>query len=408
MEGLWTASFGSTRRVRSAVCAVLAMGALGLTAATASASATLRADYQFQNTLTSSFGAPPALTNLGPSANSFATETVNGSSQAVLTFPAENGVQLAPTTNVIANGNYTIVVLLRFATLTNRAWQRIVDFQNGTSDRGLYSYKGTLELYPYARGTKATIKAEEYVLVVLTRNSAGTVIGYVNGAEQFSYDDSSTSAAVIDPNNKLRFFRDNETGGPSGESSAGAVARIQLYDDALTAEQVAGLFHDPGSSGTASANAESLSFAKQMVDTIGPRQTVVVTNTGRGDLSIHHARMTGANLDDFLLSSDTCSGSTLLVGQSCSIGVRFAPSASGQSSATLLVSSDDPLSPLNITLSGTGYRHVRHITCKNKITGKIGKHGHQTRRRCVAKRHAAKRHAHRHRTGRVGHRHAVR
>ncbi len=90
---------GQRRRINLATCSIaLAMSVTGWTTAAASASATLRADYQFQNTLASSLGAPPALTTLGSGTNSFATESVNGSSLTVLTFPAENGVQLAPTT----------------------------------------------------------------------------------------------------------------------------------------------------------------------------------------------------------------------------------------------------------------------------------------------------------------------
>jgi hypothetical protein len=36
-------------------------------------------------------------------------------------------------------------------------------------------------------------------------------------------------------NNALRFFRDNESGGPTTEHAAGSVARIWLYDGALSA-----------------------------------------------------------------------------------------------------------------------------------------------------------------------------
>lgn len=387
---------GQRRRINLSVfCVMFLLSVAGWVAATSSASAALRADYQFQNTLASSVGASPALTALGLGTNSFATESVNGSSQAVLTFPAENGVQLAPTTGVIPNGNYTLVVLFRFAQLTDRPWQRIVDFQDGTSDRGLYSHEGALEVYPYAKGATATIKAEEYVVVVLTRDSAGTVTGYVDGTKQFSYDDSSTQAAVIDANNTLRFFRDNETGGPSGESSAGAVARIQLYDEALTAEQVAGLpSAPPTETGIATANVGSVSFAAQPLGTLSAPQTVVITNTGHGSLNIQRVQMTGANLDDFLLSSDGCSYTTLLVGESCSIGVRFAPSARKQRSATLSVRSSDPLSPLKIAVFGTGGRTIKGITCVRMI-GKAQR-GKHARANCATIKRRTGRHATRH------------
>lgn len=338
-----------------ALIAALAMGVLSWIATAASATATPSADYQFQNALASSVGTPPALTDLGPDANSFASGAVNGSSQAVLTFPADNGVQLAPTTGVIPNDTYTIAVLFRFATVTGGdGWRRIVDFKDGTSDRGLYVYRGALELYPDARGTTATIKAEGYVQVVLTRDSTGTVTGYVDGAKQFSFDDSLLNDAVIDANNTLRFFRDNESGGFPGEASAGAVARIRLYDEALTAEQVAALSGNPVSTGMLSANVASLAFASQPLGTLSTPQVLVVTNIGHSDLPIARARMTGADLNDFLLSSDGCSNITLLVGESCAIGVRFAPSASGERSAMLSVSSADPLSPLETPVSGSG------------------------------------------------------
>jgi hypothetical protein len=397
-------SFVGQRRRNSlpVFCVMLALSVAGWATVASSAGAALRADYQFQNTLASSVGAPPPMTSLGFGTNSFATEPVNGSSQAVLTFPAENGVQLAPTMGVIPNGNYTFVVLFRFAQITSRPWQRIVDFQNGTSDRGLYSHEGSLEVYPYAKGATATIKAQEYVLVVLTRDSAGTVTGYVDGTKQFSYDDSSTQAAVIDANNTLRFFRDNESGGPSGESSAGAVARIQLYDEALTAEQVTGLpSGPPAETGAATANVGSVSFAAQPLGTLSAPQSVVVTNTGHNSLNIQRVQMTGANLDDFLLSSDGCSYNTLLVGESCSIGVRFAPSASKQRSAILSVRSSDPLSPLKISMFGIGGRTIKASACMKTI-GKA-RRGRHARANC-----AIKHHKHRHAAGQAGRRRPVR
>jgi Concanavalin A-like lectin/glucanases superfamily len=244
----WRCACGSRSVIRVApmvLCTALAFGVLGLTAATASATATLTADYEFQNTHASSVGTPPALTDIGPGTNSFATETVNGSARTVLTFPEDNGVQLSPTTGVIPNGTYTLMTLFRFTTVTKAGgvggYKRIIDFKHGQSDSGLYIREGFLRFYePYGEGT-TVIHPEEYVVIVLTRDSSGVVTGYVNGVTQFSFDDS-TEAAVIDGENTLRFFRDNEPPSPApGEASAGAVACIQMYDDALTAEQVAAL-----------------------------------------------------------------------------------------------------------------------------------------------------------------------
>lgn len=201
------------------------------------------ADYRFQGTRSSFVGTAPALTDIGTGGNSFAIDTVDGASRSVLQFPQGNGVQLQPTTGTIANDAYTIVVLFKFADVSN--FRRILDFKNGTSDTGLYVLNGNLIFYNVAAtGSGAPIAANTYVQVVLTRNATGTVTGYVNGAQQFSFNDS-TSNAVIDSNNALRFFKDNISGGATGEESAGSVARIRLYNCVLTASEVAALDQAP-------------------------------------------------------------------------------------------------------------------------------------------------------------------
>lgn len=201
---------------------------------------TPKADYQFQVTRSSAVGTAPALTDIGPGTNAFTTAAVDGTSHKMLSFPKDNGVQLSPTTGVISNGTYTIVALFEFDDVSS--WRRIVDFKNGTHENGLYVKNGDLEFYPHEIGSGAPIAANTYVQVALTRDSSGTVVGYVNGVQQFSFADTGNDA-VIDSNNTLRFFRDNEsgTGCCPDEESGGSVARIRLYDSALKASQVAAL-----------------------------------------------------------------------------------------------------------------------------------------------------------------------
>lgn len=207
------------------------------------------ADYRFQDTRSSSVGTAPALVDIcdaspagpctGVNANTFTTATVDGTSRRVLSFSEGNGLKLTPTTGVVWNGTYTIVAQFEFDSISD--YRRIIDFKNGTSDNGLYVHDGNLEFFrstASVSGTNAPIAPNTYVEVVLTRNSSGTVAGYVDGELQFSFSDYPTQTvpnqdAVIDTNNALRFFRDNESGGATGEVSAGSVARIRLYDEAL-------------------------------------------------------------------------------------------------------------------------------------------------------------------------------
>ena len=150
------------------------------------------------------------------------------------TFDDNSGVQLSPTANEMAPSAYTIVVLFESR---HEGFVRLIDFKNGTADTGLYSQEGYLSFYNLAAGA-ATI-GSTFVQVVLTRGADGTVSGYVDGAQQFTFTDT-TSQAVIS-NDTLRFFQDNTSGGAGFEASPGAVARIRLYDKALTASEVGSL-----------------------------------------------------------------------------------------------------------------------------------------------------------------------
>jgi hypothetical protein len=194
----------------------------------------LVAEYRFEDSRASSVGTAPEVTDVvveGNAPNAFATETVNGSPRRVLQFPQGNGLT-ASTSGVIPTTSYSIVVLLRFADVAG--FRRIVDFQNGSSDTGLYNFSGSLSFFGGASGTDSPITpsagGDPYHEVMITRDAANEVVGYVDGAEQFRFDDS-TGLAVIHPGQSLRFFADDAS--LSGEESAGAVARISLYDGPL-------------------------------------------------------------------------------------------------------------------------------------------------------------------------------
>jgi N-acetylneuraminic acid mutarotase len=207
------------------------------TSSYANATPPLTADYQFQNSLNSSIGDAPALTNRTspgqtcPSyCNTFGTDTVNGVSTTLLQFPQNNGVSLNPTTSVLSNnGVYTIAMLFKLDDVTG--YRRLIDYKNGTQDYGLYVYDGQLTLYAYGN-YGGTVPAGDYTLVVVTRNASGIFTAYVNCTQVFSVDDSVNGYALIDSSNTLHFFQDN---------SSGAVSRIRIYDGAMTPAEVAGL-----------------------------------------------------------------------------------------------------------------------------------------------------------------------
>jgi hypothetical protein len=128
-------------------------------------------------------------------------------------------------------------VVLQFRLDTTSGYKKLVDFADRATDPGLYTLSSLLDFYPAAAGTVATIPDATVVQVVMTRSAAGTVAGYVNGAPQFSFADT-TPYAVPATNGFDLFIDDMAT---AGENSAGVVARVRLYDGALTAQEVAAL-----------------------------------------------------------------------------------------------------------------------------------------------------------------------
>lgn len=207
------------------------------------ASANLVADFRFNGTHDSSVGSAPALVDLG--ANSFAAETVDATTCNVLTFPQGSGISLA-TDGLISSDTYSIVILFRFETTSS--YRKIMDFKNGTTDHGLYNQSQWLRFYTDASGANQVFQDNEYAQVVLTRDGATKqVTGYVNGAQEIQFTDSN-DRALIDSANTLRFLIDDTT--TSGaEASAGAVARLRVYDAVLTSGEVSALDRTHGDCG---------------------------------------------------------------------------------------------------------------------------------------------------------------
>ncbi|MBI4456920.1 MAG: hypothetical protein HY644_13625 [Acidobacteria bacterium] len=213
------------------------LSALPVVEFSAVTSARLKADYQFQNVLSSSVAGAPDLSNLGN--NTFGNVTVDGNPRTVLRFAANDGLALAPTTGVISPDTYTIVVLFSFTDISG--YRKILDFNNGTADRGLFIRDGELVLYPVGSGTGAPVAAGTFVQVVLTRGSDKRVVGYVNGVKQFTASDAEEDARISDQVT-LIFFRNKPD---SSGASAGSVARIRLYDGPISEEEVARLDRAP-------------------------------------------------------------------------------------------------------------------------------------------------------------------
>src|SRR5437899_191410 len=101
----------------------------------------------------------------------------------------------------------------------------------------------------------------------------------------------------------------------------------------------------------------SVSFGNVLVGSTGV-QNLTLTNSGGANLTIAQASFTGAG---FSISGLTFP-LTLAAGQSSSLSVQFAPTATGSASGSVSLVSNAPNSPSTIALSGTGVQPQLSIT----------------------------------------------
>jgi hypothetical protein len=100
-----------------------------------------------------------------------------------------------------------------------------------------------------------------------------------------------------------------------------------------------------------------LTFASQTVNSTSAAQNVTVTNTGSGPVSFTSFSIAGENSGSFALATGTnaCSPTgTLPANASCTIGVTFTPTTTGELSATLSIADNATGSPQLVVLNGTG------------------------------------------------------
>ncbi|HKW76881.1 MAG TPA: choice-of-anchor D domain-containing protein, partial [Terriglobales bacterium] len=123
---------------------------------------------------------------------------------------------------------------------------------------------------------------------------------------------------------------DNAVGSPQGVSLTG----IGINSPAITLSPV------------------SLIFSSRLVGTSSPPLTISMSNTGNATLNISSIAITGTNGGDFT-QGNNC-GATLAPTASCTISVVFTPTAGGQRTAGVAITSDARGSVPVVTLSGTG------------------------------------------------------
>lgn len=158
--------------------------------------------------------------------------------------PRNGGLSLS---NVLTSPVYTILFRTRIANPVNGGanfgYQKLVDFQNRTSDNGFYLNTTTAEFWNGGAQSTALggygVTPHASRVTILTRDVTGLFSTYIQGVLQHSFMDTAGDALFTGPGNIATFFDDDTiTGGT--EDPTGLVNYIAVWEDyAMTRNQAA-------------------------------------------------------------------------------------------------------------------------------------------------------------------------
>ncbi|HEY6786367.1 MAG TPA: discoidin domain-containing protein, partial [Trebonia sp.] len=117
-----------------------------------------------------------------------------------------------------------------------------------------------------------------------------------------------------------------------------------------------------GGSSALTASPSSVSFGNTVTGSTSTAQTVTVTNPGTSAATVSSVAVSGP-----FTQTSTC-GTSIAAGGSCTVSVKFTPTAAGSASGTLSVASSATGSPLTVALSGTGISSTTDLALNAPVT----------------------------------------
>ncbi|MCX7843752.1 MAG: choice-of-anchor D domain-containing protein [Candidatus Bipolaricaulota bacterium] len=197
---------------------------------------------------------------------------------------------------------------------------------------------------------------ESAPLTVTVRNvgtaplSVGTVSLTGPHAAEFLVRNDAVSGATIPPGGSRTLevvFR------PVSVGAKTATLRIPSDDPQTPVASVS--LSGTGAAPQVSVTPLSHDFGVVLVGQESAPLLVTVRNVGSAPLAVGTVALAGAHAAEFQIRNDHVSGATIPVGEARTLQVVFKPVSAGDKTATLLIPSDDPASPLTeVSLSGTG------------------------------------------------------
>jgi Abnormal spindle-like microcephaly-assoc'd, ASPM-SPD-2-Hydin/Protein of unknown function (DUF1573) len=140
-------------------------------------------------------------------------------------------------------------------------------------------------------------------------------------------------------------------------------AAILIVAGMLCAAPVALAQVNPPATSAVNLYPAGVAFFDQFVGTIGPVQTVTLTNNGTAALSITKIAASAG------FSQTNSCGASVAPGASCTISIRFKPTSAMLLTGTVTVTDSAPTSPQTINLRGTGVNNAIAFSTTNLNAG---------------------------------------
>ena len=213
--------------------------------------------------------------------------------------------------------------------------------------------------------TTGSSSVSQSVAITNTGARSLTLSGYILSSTAFSFTSTPPAPLSLNPGETTHLsvsFSPNTAGNISGTLTVSSNAGSGSNTVALT-----GTGLQSTKSPLLSASVTSLAFGNVNIGS-SSSQNVVLSNSGGSSLTISQASVVGTG---FKLNTPTLP-LTLNAGQTTSLSITFAPAATGNATGSLSVIHGDSVSPLTISLSGSGVQPTGSQITLNPIAVGFG------------------------------------
>lgn len=205
----------------------------------------------------------------------------------------------------------------------------------------------------FASTTVGSTSSSKTVTVANSGDQTLVLSGFSTSNSEFSISggscSGSSSLAVGSSCTLLVTFSPSAAGTRSGTLTINSNAAAGAATVALS-----GTGAQTSAATTIDVKPASLTFGSVAVGSASSDQTVTISNTGSGTLTLSSLAAAGANSGDFVLGGSCAAGLSLAAGRSCALNASFAPTATGSRSATVTIVSNASNGDQTVSLTGTG------------------------------------------------------